>query len=124
MDPTNPLALKQLITELKNNQKCIIFPEGRITVTGSLMKVYEGAGVVAVNAGANILPIRIDGAQYSKFSYLKNKFKTKMFPRIKITILPPTKIVLNKNDKGGEKRRKIGDQLYNIMTSMIFKSSP
>ena len=54
MDPTNPLALKQLITELKNNQKCIIFPEGRITVTGSLMKVYEGAGVVAVNAGAEI----------------------------------------------------------------------
>lgn len=124
MDPTNPLALKQLITELKNNQKCIIFPEGRITVTGSLMKVYEGAGVVAVNAGANILPIRIDGAQYSKFSYLKNKFKTKMFPRIKITILPPTKIVLDEKDKGGEKRRKIGDQLYNIMTSMIFKSSP
>ena len=124
MDPTNPLALKQLITELRNNQKCIIFPEGRITVTGSLMKVYEGAGVIAVNSGANILPIRIDGAQYSKFSYLKNKVKTKMFPRIKITILPPTKIILGENDKGSEKRRKIGDQLYNIMTSMIFKSSP
>lgn len=124
IDPTNPMALKQLIVELKNNQKCIIFPEGRITVTGSLMKVYEGAGVVAVNANANILPVRIDGAQFSKFSYLKNQFKTKMFPRIKITILPPTKIVLGENDKGAVKRRKIGDQLYNIMTAMIYKSSP
>lgn len=124
IDPTNPMALKQLISELKDNQKCIIFPEGRITVTGSLMKVYEGAGVVAVNANANILPIRIDGAQYSKFSYLKNKFKTRMFPQIKISILPPTKIVLDENDKGSKKRKKIGDQLYNIMTSMIYKSSP
>lgn len=124
IDPTNPMALKQLIMELKSNQKCIIFPEGRITVTGSLMKVYEGAGVVAVNANANILPIRIDGAQFSKFSYLKNKFKTKMFPRIKITILPPTKIQVDENLKGNEKRKKIGEQLYNIMTNMIFKSSP
>lgn len=124
IDPTNPLALKNLINELKNNEKCTIFPEGRITVTGSLMKVYEGAGVVALKANANILPIRIDGAQYSKFSYLKTKFKTKFFPRIKITILPPTKIKLSEEDKGSAKREKIGDQLYEIMTSMIFKSSP
>ena len=124
IDPTNPLALKQLISELKNNQKCIIFPEGRITVTGSLMKVYEGAGVVAYNANANILPIRIDGAQYSKFSYLKTKFKTKLFPQIKITILPPTKITLEETDRGAARRTKIGNQLYEIMTSMIFKSSP
>ena len=124
IDPTNPMALKQLITELKRNQKCIIFPEGRITVTGSLMKVYEGAGVVAVNAHANILPVRIDGAQYSKFSYLKNKFKTRMFPRIKISILEPTKITLSQDEKGAIKRKKISNQLYSIMTNMLYKSSP
>lgn len=124
IDPTNPLALKKLIKELRNNQKCIIFPEGRITVTGSLMKVYEGAGVVAVNSNATILPVRIDGAQYSKFSYLKNKYKTKLFPQIKITILEPTKIVLPEKIRGVKRRKEIGNQLYDIMTSMMFKSSP
>ena len=124
IDPTNPLALKQLIRELRNNQKCIIFPEGRITVTGSLMKVYEGAGVVAVNSNAVILPVRIDGAQYSKFSYLKNKFKTKFFPQIKITILEPTKITISENARGSKKRKEIGNQLYNIMTNMMYNSSP
>lgn len=123
MDPTNPLALKNIIESLKQNQKCIIFPEGRITVTGSLMKVYEGAGVVANTADADILPVRIDGAQFSKFSYLKTKFKTKLFPKITITVLPPTKIHVEEGLSGAERRKRIGDQLYHIMTNMMYESS-
>ncbi|MBT5437026.1 MAG: acyl-[ACP]--phospholipid O-acyltransferase, partial [Methylococcales bacterium] len=41
MDNTNPLSLKSLVNFLKTDQKTVIFPEGRITVTGSLMKIYE-----------------------------------------------------------------------------------
>jgi acyl-[acyl-carrier-protein]-phospholipid O-acyltransferase/long-chain-fatty-acid--[acyl-carrier-protein] ligase len=42
----------------------VIFPEGRITVTGALMKVYEvGDGRGQINAP--ILPVRINGAQYA-----------------------------------------------------------
>ena len=47
LDPTNPMAIKSLINEIKKNKKCIIFPEGRITVTGSLMKVYQGPAMIA-----------------------------------------------------------------------------
>lgn len=124
LDPTNPVALKNIIDELKKNQKCIIFPEGRITVTGSLMKVYEGAGVVANAANANILPVRIDGAQFSKFSYLKTKFKTTYFPKITITVLPPTKIKVEEGVSPSLRRKQIGDQLYTIMTNMMYQSSP
>lgn len=124
LDPTNPVALKNIIDELKKNQKCIIFPEGRITVTGSLMKVYEGAGVVANAADANILPVRIDGAQFSKFSYLKTKFKTTYFPKITITVLPHTKITLEEGTSPAVRRKQIGDQLYTIMTNMMYQSSP
>ncbi len=37
----NPYATKKVIQELKNGKHCMIFPEGRITTTGSLMKIYE-----------------------------------------------------------------------------------
>ena len=77
LDPTNPMATKAIIGEIRNDQKCVIFPEGRITVTGSLMKVYEGPGMIADKTRAQILPVRIDGAQYTPFSRLKGKVRTR-----------------------------------------------
>jgi len=94
IDPTNPLALKTLINFVKEGKRVVIFPEGRITVTGALMKIYEGPGMIADKADADILPIRIDGAQYSKFSRLNGKIKTKYFPQISMKILKPQRIEL------------------------------
>ena len=46
VDPGNPLSVKGLIRHLRRDKMAVIFPEGRITVTGSLMKVYQGPGLV------------------------------------------------------------------------------
>ena len=37
MDPLQPLSLKALTHYLKEDRKAVIFPEGRITVTGAMM---------------------------------------------------------------------------------------
>lgn len=75
IDPTNPMATKSLIKAVQQDRHCVIFPEGRITVTGALMKVYEGPGMIADKADAMLVPVRIDGAQYSPFSRLRGKVR-------------------------------------------------
>ncbi|MBX9804269.1 MAG: acyl-[ACP]--phospholipid O-acyltransferase [Alphaproteobacteria bacterium] len=124
LDPSNPMATKHLIEFLRKDRKCVIFPEGRITVTGSLMKIYDGPGMVADRAGATILPIRIEGAQYSFFSHLHGVVRRKLLPKITLTILPPQIITADPNLKGKERRKIMSNKVYDIMVGMLFETSP
>lgn len=123
LDSTNPMSIKTLIKELCIRKKCIIFPEGRITSTGRLMKVYEGPALVADKCDAEILPIRLDGVQFSFFASLKDVFKRKMFPKITITIMPPKKLECDPEITGSKRREYLGMYLYDMMQEMMFDSS-
>ncbi|TXL14790.1 acyl-[ACP]--phospholipid O-acyltransferase [Methylococcaceae bacterium HT4] len=123
MDPTHPISLKNLIHFLQKPSKTVIFPEGRITVTGSLMKVYDGTGMVVDKSGATILPIRIEGAQYTHFSRLKNIVRLRYFPKITLQILPPTKISFANDLRGKARRHASGLILTDIMSDMMFSTS-
>ena len=52
LEPTKPLAARTLVDAVKAGETIVIFPEGRITVTGSLMKAYDGAAMIADRADA------------------------------------------------------------------------
>jgi acyl-[acyl-carrier-protein]-phospholipid O-acyltransferase/long-chain-fatty-acid--[acyl-carrier-protein] ligase len=123
LDPVNPLGIRTLIEMLKQDMKCVIFPEGRITVTGALMKIYEGAGMMADKSGAVLLPVRIDGAQYTPLSRLKGKVRIRWFPKITLTILPPQRFMIPAEAKGRKRRQIANAHLYDVMSQMMFDSS-
>jgi acyl-[acyl-carrier-protein]-phospholipid O-acyltransferase / long-chain-fatty-acid--[acyl-carrier-protein] ligase len=123
VDPTNPLATKSLIHAVQAGKRCVIFPEGRITVTGALMKIYEGPGMIADKANAKILPIRIDGAQYTPFSRLRGKVRLRWFPKIVITIMPACQLVVDQALRGRARRHALGLKLYDLMTDLVFQTS-
>ena len=120
LDPTNPLSIRNLIEEIKKGRKVMIFPEGRISLTGKIMQVYDGAAMIAAKANAKLLPVRISGAQYSKLSYVQDKFYTKVFPKIDLHILPSTKfeVPLNKSSRNAAARK-----LYELMVDMMLNTS-
>lgn len=120
MDPTNPLSAKSLIRYLQQDNRAVIFPEGRITVTGALMKVYDGTGLVADKSEAVVVPVRIDGAQYTPFSRLRGRVRLRWFPPIRLTVLEPRRIAPDPEVKGRARRKAAGRALADIMTEMMF----
>jgi acyl-[acyl-carrier-protein]-phospholipid O-acyltransferase / long-chain-fatty-acid--[acyl-carrier-protein] ligase len=123
VDPTKPFATKRLIRAVEEGRRCVIFPEGRITVTGALMKVYEGPGMIADKAKATILPIRIDGPQFTRFSRLRGKLRRRWFPQVTITLQEPQEIALPPEIKGRQRRHQIGLRLYDIMSRTMFETA-
>jgi len=89
IDPSQPMMLKTLCACVERGSVVAIFPEGRLTITGGLMKVYDGAGFIAHKTGATIVPVHIDGAHLSVFTRLAHKYRRRCFPRITLTIHPP-----------------------------------
>lgn len=124
VDPTSPMAMKKVIGLLESGEPVVIFPEGRITVTGSIMKVYDGPAFVAARTGATILPVRLDGPQRSYFSRLSGQFRRQLFPRITITLLPTTTIAMPEASTAKQRRRKAGEAMRRLMQEMVFSSRP
>ena len=66
IDPNAPMAIRAMVKAVREGRRLAIFPEGRITLTGALMKIYDGPGMIADRAEAAIVPVRIDGLQFHK----------------------------------------------------------
>ncbi|MFA5040797.1 MAG: AMP-binding protein [Bdellovibrionales bacterium] len=124
LDQANPITAKKMVDAMKQGQKCMIFPEGRMTTTGALMKVYESPGMIADKAGAKILPVRIDGPQYSLFSALKGVVRRRLFPKITVTILPAVDLVLPEEVKGHKRRRLAGTAVYDQLERALIEGIP
>jgi acyl-CoA synthetase (AMP-forming)/AMP-acid ligase II len=124
LDPTKPLATRTLIHSVKAGNPLIIFPEGRITVTGSLMKVYDGAAMIADKSEAMLVPVRIKGLEKTHFSRLgRSQVRRSLFPKVTVTILEPLRLSVDPALKGKRRRMAAGALLYTVMSDLIFRTT-
>ena len=123
LDPTKPMAVKGLIKMLREGRKVVIFPEGRISHTGSLMKMYEGPGKIADMGNAAIIPVRIQGAELTPFGRVQGMMKQKWFPKITIDICPPQTINVPKEVRGGARKKALRTAIYDVMTSTKYNTT-
>ncbi len=145
IEPSNPMAMKTIIKCIeKDSRPVVIFPEGRISNTGALMKIYDGPAFIAAKSGAQILPIFISGgvlSKYSRFQPENNivKQQKRWFPKITMSFLLPQKIHLIKNNfenlvekssaknykiyTAREKRRIYSNQLLEILQQSQFSAT-
>jgi acyl-[acyl-carrier-protein]-phospholipid O-acyltransferase/long-chain-fatty-acid--[acyl-carrier-protein] ligase len=128
MDPMRPMATKSLVHAVRAGRQCVIFPEGRLNVTGgALMKVYDGPALIADKGEAPVLPVRIDGVEFTPFSRLAGRLggrlRRRWFPRITITLYPPRRLAIRAELRGRARRQRAGLLLYDAMSEMMARRS-
>jgi acyl-[acyl-carrier-protein]-phospholipid O-acyltransferase/long-chain-fatty-acid--[acyl-carrier-protein] ligase len=123
LDPTKPMATRTLINAVRAGETLVIFPEGRLTVTGALMKVYDGAGLIADKSDAMVIPVKIDGLEATPFSRLKpSQVRRRWFPKVRVTVLEPVRLAVPPEVKGKARRVAAGNALYTIMSDLVFRT--
>lgn len=126
VEPTSPLAIKKVIKKLKAGENVVIFPEGRITLTGSLMKVYDGPGFIAAKTQATLLPVRIQGAAQSYFGRLPDSHPKKILPKVTISVQPSQQIETLQTSEAyvsaKKRRRHAGEKMRLLMQNLLFET--
>ena len=121
VDPTNPMAIRAMVKAVRDGRRLAIFPEGRITLTGALMKIYDGPGMIADKADAEIIPVRIDGLQFHKTSRMQGKLPLRWFPRLNLKVLPPVRVNVPVTVKGRARRAALARVMRDIMIDAAFR---
>ncbi|MGC4049424.1 MAG: AMP-binding protein [Paludibaculum sp.] len=125
IDTTNPFALKSTVDVIEAGRKVIIFPEGRVTVTGALMKIYDGPAFIAAKTGATVAPFILDGAVRAKgFSRMDGDYPLAFFPKIKVKFFPGEVIPMPEAPSGKLRRRKAGEAMQRLLQRCLALSKP
>ena len=115
-------SAKELINAINQNKTVLLFPEGRMSVTASLMKIYDIPGFIINKTKAKLLPVYVGGIEYGIFA--KNSAPRLLFlPKVIINFLEPKELYKATNQGTRTKTREnMADQLYDIMSEMMFVS--
>lgn len=125
IEPTHPMSVKKILREIESGRPVMIFPEGRITQTGALMKIYEGPAFIAAKSQATIYPVRIQGAVQSYYSKVHDhipQYPRRLFPKITLTLVPSTKLPQHPNIPNKIARARASNDMLKVMQELIFNT--
>jgi len=80
VDPLSPYAAKRMAEHLQRGGRLVLFPEGRISETGSLMKLFDGTGFLLHHTRAKVVTAHLRGAH--RLPWSRNKDRKRWFPRV------------------------------------------
>ncbi len=92
IDTNSPYAVKRMAEFLAGNGRLVLFAEGRLSRTGTLMKIFDGTGFLLHKTHAKVITCYLRGAHRLPFS--PNRDQHFCFPRVSAHFsrvqIPPT----------------------------------
>jgi len=101
VDPASPYAVKRMAEFLEKGGKLVLFSEGRISLTGTLGKIFDGTGFLLSKTKARAICCYLRGAYRLPLS--PNADQKKWFPHVSAhfsdVLTPPPFESLNAEDR-------------------------
>lgn len=80
VDNSSAYAVRTMAEYLEAGGKLVLFPEGRISGTGSLMRIYDGTAFLIHRTGAKVITCYLRNAV--RVRWVRHKGWTRWFPRV------------------------------------------
>ena len=120
IDTTSPYAVKRMAEHLQANGRLVLFAEGRLSRTGTLMKLFDGTGFLLHKTPAKVITCYLRGANRLRFS--PNPGLKKYFPTVTAhfsDVLIPPKIENSSTTQARSQltawlRDRMVDQQFNV----------
>lgn len=122
IDPLNPYSLKKIVTLVKAGQTLVLFPEGRITRTGGIMKVYSGVALIALKTQAKLYPVIFLGAELSKVSRIQDKVKAQWLPQVTVYAGRPIQLTGSQDQSFRLQKKEMSDRILALLQQNLFEA--
>ncbi|MBX9629402.1 MAG: AMP-binding protein [Burkholderiales bacterium] len=114
-DMNRPMTVKRVLRLLEQGCSVALFPEGRVVRAGNVMKIYEGAALIAFKSGATLVPVHIESRRHMFSHGLAGG-------RVTLRVHPPVHVDTPVGH-GPRARRVIGArELASVMQAATFHS--
>lgn len=80
VDTSSPYAARRMAEFLNKGGRLVLFAEGRITLTGSMMKLYDGTGFLLHKTGAKVITCYLRNAV--RLRWVRHTGWTRWFPEV------------------------------------------
>ncbi len=120
VDMNSPYAMKHVAEYLHGGGRLVLFPEGRLSCTGSLMKLFDGTGFLIFKTRAKVVTAYLRGAHRLPFS--RNPDAKRWFPRLSVHFSPVLSAPRVEHVTATEGRSRLTDWLRAQMVRQQFET--
>lgn len=120
VDMNSPYAVKHIAEYLQRGGRLVLFPEGRLSCTGSLMKLFDGTGFLIFKTEAKVITAFLRGTRRLPFG--RNPDRKRWFPRLSAhfsPVLAPPKLA---HLSATETRTRLTEWLRDQMVRQQFET--
>ena len=120
VDMNSPFAIKHIAEFLHKGGRLVLFPEGRLSRTGSLMKLFDGTGFLILKTGAKVITAYNRHAERLPFS--PNPGFKQWFPKLTVHFSPLLNPPKTRQSSITQARSHLTDWLHDRMVRQQFET--